>query len=289
MTKMYRKDELKFENGYILTKDNEIVGIPPLVYDELLNLDLRLQKIAYLLSQPSYHPAPSLEGFKATKARKIETIRTPTPLLDAEFAKSMNILDEIRKKEIEDRINDFITSDSSLIDWINSDYILDNGVCCKLELNYLGNPLELTIDEYASALRIYFRREDLLMAAESKSSINSKFSHADIMSVQSSSNVFDNELAQKKFDELYEKESERIREKLKNKRLGKSSKKSEESSEKIFNPLEALSYPTDVFKGLRSYWDCDGDCVKTVLQNIPIKNPFSNINPNDSVEEESEE
>lgn len=66
-----RKEDLHVKDGYLLDRDNNIVGLGYVTHDILSqfnHLATLMDKCAYIEAQPDYSPAPSLDGYEARKS-----------------------------------------------------------------------------------------------------------------------------------------------------------------------------------------------------------------------------
>ncbi len=83
MAKYVSKEDLHFEDGYILNSEDEIVYLDTDVCEFLNDLETAVQQARYLTKQPSFQEAPSLEGFQRDSAYEGMFIAKPTtPLIN---------------------------------------------------------------------------------------------------------------------------------------------------------------------------------------------------------------
>lgn len=145
MAKLIKKSKCKFDNGYIVKK-NEIIGIPYTVHMQLTKLDLVMQQYFYLRNQAGYNPGPSLEGFerKSTLTKDRPYVEAPdTPVTDKRVAEAMAFMDEVDALHDADKVNKVIDDYGALIDWLACEKFVA-GECFKpIDTPMLGNPLVL--------------------------------------------------------------------------------------------------------------------------------------------------
>lgn len=155
MAKLIKKSKCKFENGYIVKKNNQI-GIPLTVWLQLNKLETMYQQYTYLLSQPAYQAGPSLEGFKKVSAleSKLPYVEAPeTPVSDKLIAESLAFMEEADKINEAVEINNAIDRFSALFEWLDADKFLEGDCYKQIDTLFLGNPLELTPDAVAAIFK----------------------------------------------------------------------------------------------------------------------------------------
>lgn len=147
MAKMYSKNKLKFENGYVLTHKDKVVALPPKVAEQFNELETILQQQAYLASQDAAKPEPSLDGFKRQSIVKRPTVSTSTPHLDDEVTRSKGILDDLRKLCITDEINKILGKFDRLMQFFHDDKFVEGDEVVLIDTPTIGNPLTADADE----------------------------------------------------------------------------------------------------------------------------------------------
>ena len=79
MAKMYKKSDLKFENGYVLTQDDEVVALPPKVAEQFNDMETLLQQQAYLAAQGAAKPLAERDGLVARARAKAPLAHRASP------------------------------------------------------------------------------------------------------------------------------------------------------------------------------------------------------------------
>ena len=154
MTKLINKDDLTFENNRIV-KDDEIVGLPVDVVLQLHKLELMVQQYDYLTAQPSYSPAPSLDGFERKTALKSDRpyVNVPdTPVTDNRVEEAMAFMAEVDKVNEAADVNNMIDRFGALIDWLAAVKFVEGSYTGNIDTPVLGNPLVLTPGDVAAIL-----------------------------------------------------------------------------------------------------------------------------------------
>lgn len=155
MTKIYSKSDLDFVNGYIVDKKtNEVIALPSHAAEQLNDLETMIQKVQYLADQPEPQPLRSLDGFKRKSALDKDRIKVTaeTPELDKRRKISATILDEIRKKDKADSINETIEKFQEAFDFLMSDTFVSDGKIVRLDLPTIGNPLEVDVSDLLATI-----------------------------------------------------------------------------------------------------------------------------------------
>lgn len=155
MAKLIKKSKCEFEAG-IIVKDDEQVGIPPVVYLQLEKLETMVQQYRYLAAQKPACEGPSLEGFERKSALVSERPYIPapdTPVTDRRIAEAMEFMAEADAVANAADVNLAIDSFGALVDWCAADKFVEGDCYKKLDLYELGNPLELTADKIAGILK----------------------------------------------------------------------------------------------------------------------------------------
>jgi hypothetical protein len=152
--KLISKKDCRYENGYIVNADNELLCLDHKVEKQMALLDLVCQKLTHLEAQPVFQPAPSLCDFhRVTAAEKFRSwtpIEEPeTPTIDARVESSKAYRDELITQ------NDVRTANQiasqmfeELLDFCaNEKFVEGLGMPERIDCVSLGNPLELTASE----------------------------------------------------------------------------------------------------------------------------------------------
>lgn len=148
--KLINKNKLHFENGYIMKK-SKVVPIPRVVAMQLKLLDLAMQQRDYLLKQPAYQPAPTLKDFKpASWFENTYTVTKPkTPVTDKRVEEAMAFIEEMDNVSYAEDAQKHMDEFKPLLDWIADEKMLidDSGWIGRLDIPFVGNPLELDVEE----------------------------------------------------------------------------------------------------------------------------------------------
>ena len=152
MAKMYKKSDLKFESGYVLTKDDEVVALPPKVAEQLNEMETEIQQVAYLKQQPKAQPAPSLDGFKRESIIEHAHIEVETKYLDREERRCLNVLKDIRKLEMAKGANEKLTKYDEAIRFLNEDRFVEGTEVVMIDAPTIGDPLAASVDDVIDML-----------------------------------------------------------------------------------------------------------------------------------------
>jgi hypothetical protein len=144
--KMYKKSDLQFNNGLLITKDGDIVLPDIRIVDQANELETLLQKSKYLASQPEAMPMPSLDGFKRKSITENDSQFTvSTPFMDAKEAEALAIMDEIDDMRAVDEANNMLLGFAAIIDFVKNDYVIDCGdELYRFDTPTIGSVLDLT-------------------------------------------------------------------------------------------------------------------------------------------------
>ena len=146
MAKMYSKNNLKFEDGYVLNYDNEVVALPPKVAEQFNKLETIIQQQAYLAAQDKAKPEPSLDGFERESIVKHPKITVQTLNLDAEEKRCKGILDDIRKASMATEVNKLLDKFDKLMQFLHSDKFVEGTEVVMIDTPTIGNPLTADAD-----------------------------------------------------------------------------------------------------------------------------------------------
>ena len=160
--KLNSKASCRYENGYILAKDGEVLNLDWKVKAQLEKLDKAWQEYSYLQEQEPFHAAPSLEGFHRITAdedyRRWDLLDAPdTPALDAQLARSLAFRDDCIKSERVEQVNaTAIRCFTELLDFCSNDSFFEGfGMPERIDCVSLGNPLELKADDVMAMLMAF--------------------------------------------------------------------------------------------------------------------------------------
>lgn len=155
MAKMYRKCDLKFDNGYIVDDDMNVVALPAGVGEMFNDLETTLQKIDYLDKQPEGCKEPSLDGFERKSSFTEFTIEVDTPLMDAKVEEGRKILEEIRRSEVGAAASKLVNKYHDVFEFLDGDRFVEGDKVVRLDLCILGDPLKITPDDVVKIICDY--------------------------------------------------------------------------------------------------------------------------------------
>lgn len=140
--KFYKKEALRFENGYLVTKKGKVVCVDTHIVELANQLEYKLQQAKYLHDQPKAVPAPNLTGFEFKSAnKKVGHFSARTPIMDKKLEEAELLMDEIDGMMTADLMNAMAEEYADLIAFACSDKILDADYEAKqFDTNYLGDP-----------------------------------------------------------------------------------------------------------------------------------------------------
>lgn len=150
--KVYKKDELKFKDGYLMTED-EVAAIDGHVRALLDKLEVALQQAEYLEGQPAFSPGPTLDGFKRKRSDKWKVEHKPQPVHEAKVEEAEAFMAEADEYQLELDMQKACDMFRDLLNWCESDVVIEGaGTPAPLDLPILGDPLELTSERVLAEL-----------------------------------------------------------------------------------------------------------------------------------------
>lgn len=152
MAKMYKKSELKFDSGYVLTMDDEVVALPPKVAEQLNEMETEIQKIAYLKAQPKAQPMPSLDGFERESIVGHAYISADTPTIDAEIKRSTDIIKELRAVDEARSINEMLDKFDDAIRFLKEDKFVEGDKIVMVDAPTIDNILMADVSDVIDML-----------------------------------------------------------------------------------------------------------------------------------------
>ena len=146
--KMYKKSDLRYEGGYLVTKDDKIVLLPFAIASKLMELEERLQKALWLKNKPEVE-LPEYGEFvrKSEFDVKLPQIKVETPTIDKAVEFALKYKEDLDNQLTADAANKFISGYTQVFQFVNSDLFVEGDYDTRLDLPTLGNPLELTEDK----------------------------------------------------------------------------------------------------------------------------------------------
>ena len=146
MAKMYSKSDLKFEDGYVLTYDDEVVALPDKVAQQINEIETIMQKQKYLADQPKATPVPSLDGFERKSIIDLPEVKVSTPTLDELEEKKKKILGEIRNEMSADAVNKIIQRFPEAFSFFKKDKFVEGSEVVLIDTPTIGNILTVDAD-----------------------------------------------------------------------------------------------------------------------------------------------
>lgn len=155
MAKMYKKSDLKFVDGYVLTEEHEVVALPSGIAEQINDLETFLQEMGYLSEQPEPTPAPSLEGFERESIVKTPHIEVKTPELDKVEERNRRVLEELRDREATDAVNRVLDKYADTLVFLRGERFVEGDKVVRVDTPIIGNILEITGDEMVNLIARY--------------------------------------------------------------------------------------------------------------------------------------
>ncbi len=156
--KMYKKNELSFIDGMLVTEDGKIVVPSKKIVNQFNDFETMCQRHDYMADQPDYSPAPSLDGFERKSAfGHAGGFVQNTPLIDAKVEETMKLLDELDRARATNDANDLLDEFEHMMLFVVNDYVVDLGDGAELVLfdtPTIGDPLKLTEKEIVSVIGV---------------------------------------------------------------------------------------------------------------------------------------
>lgn len=152
MAKMYKKSDLKFENGYVLTQDDEVVALPPKVAEQFNDMETEIQKQQYLKGQPEARPMPSLNGFERESIVKHAHIEVETKHLDREVRRCNGVLNDLRNMAAADEANEKLAKYDEAIRFLHDDKFVEGTEVVMIDTPTIGDPLTASVGDVIDML-----------------------------------------------------------------------------------------------------------------------------------------
>ena len=143
MAKMYSKSDLKFEDGYVLTYEDEIVALPDGVAEQFNELETFMQQQKYLADQPEAQPEPSLDGFKRETIFEVPKVKIQTPAIDKLVEEKKQILHELRDETVAAEVNKILAKYQDAFRFMKQDKFVEGTKAVAIDTPTLGNVLTL--------------------------------------------------------------------------------------------------------------------------------------------------
>lgn len=152
MAKMYKKSDLKFDSGYVLTKDDEVVALPPKVAEQLNDMETEIQQVAYLKKQPKAQPVPSLDGFERDSIIEHAFVEVKTKHLDREIRRNLGVLEDLRSLDKAGKANAKLAQYDEAIRFLNEDKFVEGTEVVMIDAPTIGDPLAASVEEVIGKL-----------------------------------------------------------------------------------------------------------------------------------------
>lgn len=152
MAKMYKKSDLKFENGYVLTSDDEVVALPYKVAVQLNLMEDEIQKVAYLKKQPKAQPVPSLDGFERESIVQHVRVEIETKHLDREARRCEKVLADVRNLAAAEEANAKLAQFDAALGFLHEDKFVEDDEVIMIDTPTIGNPLTASADDVIDML-----------------------------------------------------------------------------------------------------------------------------------------
>lgn len=153
--KFIKKSDLSYRNGYLVDAEGNVHQPDQKVVHDLNELEIELQRAAYLEAQKSKFVPADIEGkdFKPVSQHEYKAkFDVKTPLLDKEIENSMALMDEIDKANVVTKVQQWIEDHEKLVTFLTNDEFIESGCTERFDLPSFGDPLELTLNEVVSTL-----------------------------------------------------------------------------------------------------------------------------------------
>lgn len=139
--KTYKKENLKYKNGYIF-KGDKIVGIDNDIVDLANKMETDTQR--------KYHEVHNkidindVEEFNRVSEFSRPLVMPSTPKLDKKIEESIELMDELDGMQKAEEANEYLESIHPVVQFIQEDFVIDckQDTQHKFDLPVLGNPLE---------------------------------------------------------------------------------------------------------------------------------------------------
>lgn len=145
MTKLIKKEDCTFKAPYIV-KEDELVGIPRIVWLQMDKLEVMLQQYLYLKGQPEYQAGPSLKGFerRSAKLADLPYVEMPkTPVSDKRVKEAMAFMKEADACADAAMTNSMLDRFAELVLWCKNDEFIEGDCMLPIDTPELGDPLKL--------------------------------------------------------------------------------------------------------------------------------------------------
>ena len=152
MAKMYVKSSLRFENGYVLDADDNVIALPTGVAEQLNDMETEIQQVAYLKKQPKAQPMPSLDGFERESVVKHAWVEVETKHLDREERRCLGMLEDLRNLEEAKEANEKLAKYDEAIRFLSEDKFIEGTEVVMIDTPTIGVPLTAAAEDVVDML-----------------------------------------------------------------------------------------------------------------------------------------
>lgn len=152
MAKMYMKSSLRFENGYVLDADDNVIALPAGVAEQLNAMETEIQKTAYLNAQPKAQPMPSLDGFERESIVKHAHVKIKTKHLDREERRCRGVLEDLRNLAAAGEANEKLAKYDEAIRFLSEDKFVEGTEVVMIDTPTIGDPLTAVAEDVVDML-----------------------------------------------------------------------------------------------------------------------------------------
>lgn len=155
MAKMYKKSDLKFVDGYVLTQEDEVVALPDGIAEQINDLETFLQEMAYIKAQPEAAPVPDLVGFERKSIVETPSIQVDTPALDEMEERSRRVLEDLRNREGANAVNRVLEKYADTLVFLSGERFVEGSKVVRVDTPVIGDILKVTGDEMIDLIANY--------------------------------------------------------------------------------------------------------------------------------------
>lgn len=162
--KMYNKKDLTYKNGMLVAKDGEVIGVDSEIVDLANELETKVQKAAWLETQPETCAGPDYASFcrKHEADAEIDLFSCATPTLDKKAEESLKMMDEIELQQLCDEANHTLVGLTPLIQFVKDDSVVSCEATSvrKFDCPTMGNPLDWTFEDIQKFVSLTYGVKD---------------------------------------------------------------------------------------------------------------------------------
>lgn len=154
MAKIYKKENCEYIGGYIACGD-EVVGVPAAIVLKLNKLDTDLQMAEHRRAN-TVKPVEVKPFVRKHEGVSLIELTASTPALDRKIAEAEALMDDLDSLDVTNQANDYLANLADVVDWLESDYIVESVTTSKFDLPVVGNPLDLSAGELVDMVASLF-------------------------------------------------------------------------------------------------------------------------------------